>query len=124
MIRGRAAGLPIPGAAEANLGRSRFFLSIVINSSLWTLIAAACIGAFAYPEDPEGMKRWSLAWLSSLPFLIGFSGLATLSHPAYLDADSEFLRLLLYVSMVLTVGFASPFGWAIFTRLLGLSGGG
>jgi hypothetical protein len=28
--------------------------------------------------------------------------------------------LLLYGSLVLTVGFLSPFGWAVFERLLGL----
>lgn len=93
-----------------------------MNAGLWTLIAAACIATFAYPEDPRALGVWTRLWLSSLPWLLACSGLATFSHAAYLDADSELLRALLYMSMVLTVGFLNPFGWAVFSRLLGLGG--
>lgn len=104
------------------LGRLTYFTSIAVNAGLWTFVAAACIATLVYPEDPESMQGWGLIWFVSLPFIPALSGLASLSYPAYLDADSELLRFALYLSMVVTVGLLNPFGWAVVSRLLSLSG--
>jgi hypothetical protein len=105
---------------EEGLGRTAYFLSIAVNASLWTLILAACIATYAYPDDPESMEAWGLTWIFSLPFVLAVAGISALSYPAYLDADSELLRFLLYLSMVLAAGFTSPLGWAVLSRVVAL----
>jgi hypothetical protein len=98
----------------------RFFLGIALNASLWTLLATAAIVGLAFPDDPDAAGEWGLAWLASLPFVLGFSGLASLALPAYEDADSELLRFLLHTSLVLTAGLVSPFGWFVLVHLIAL----
>ncbi|MDJ0847184.1 MAG: hypothetical protein QNK04_02270 [Myxococcota bacterium] len=106
------------------MGPVGYFVSIGVNACLWTLVAAGCIAMLAYPDDPEALSGWALLWLVSLPFIAVGSAFAALSHSAYLDADSELLRFVLHLSLVLTVGLLNPFGWAVVTRLLGLGSAG
>ena len=100
------------------MGRTLYFVSIAFNSGLWTFIAAASIASFVYSNDPESMEGWGLMWFFSLPVMVIAAGIATLTYPAYRDAESIRVRALLYLAVVLAVGLAGPFGFAVLQRLL------